>query len=88
MPLEFYRMFILRSGRDTILQILEQNGVAAPSHCRSGECGYCHSRLISGEVFVPDNMDYRRIADLQFGYIHPCCTFALGDISIEVPFKK
>ncbi len=76
------------SSKDTILQILEQNGVAAPSHCRSGECGYCHSRLLSGDVFVPDNMDYRRIADLQFGYIHPCCTFALGDISIEVPFKK
>lgn len=76
------------SSKDTILQILEQNGVAAPSHCRSGECGYCHSLLTAGKVYVPEFIDKRRAADTQFGYIHPCCTFALSDISIEVPFSK
>ncbi|MFR8169148.1 MAG: hypothetical protein ACLU8B_10735 [Lachnospiraceae bacterium] len=23
-----------------------KNGIAAPSHCRSGECGWCHSRCL------------------------------------------
>lgn len=41
------------SAQDTILQILEKNGISAASRCRSGECGWCHSRLISGEVYVP-----------------------------------
>ncbi len=76
------------SSRDTILQIMEQNSVKAPSHCRSGECGYCHSRLLSGDVFIPEKMDKRRVADLKYGYIHPCCTFALSDIEIEVPYSK
>lgn len=70
---------------DTILQILEKNGIAVPSRCRSGECGWCHSYLKSGKVFVPKKMDYRRKADLKYGFIHPCCTFALTNLEIDVP---
>ena len=36
---------ITASTSDTILQSLEKNGIAAPAHCRSGECGWCHSLL-------------------------------------------
>ncbi|MFR7853508.1 MAG: 2Fe-2S iron-sulfur cluster-binding protein [Christensenellales bacterium] len=32
---------------------MEQAGIKAPSRCRSGQCGWCHSRLVSGEVFIP-----------------------------------
>ncbi|MGN0075522.1 MAG: FAD-binding oxidoreductase [Parafannyhessea sp.] len=73
------------SSDDSVLQILEKNGIAAPSHCRSGECGWCHSRLVSGNVFCPVSVDGRREADRKFGYIHPCVTFPLGDLTIEVP---
>lgn len=77
---------ITASTEDTILQSLEKNGIAAPARCRSGECGWCHSLLLSGEVFCPKQMEHRREADLDFGYIHPCCTFPLTDIQIEVPY--
>lgn len=30
---------------------IERAGVKAPTHCRSGECGWCHARLVSGEVY-------------------------------------
>ena len=76
------------STDDSVLQILEKNGYAAPSHCRSGECGWCHSRLASGEVFTPSNVEHRREADIKFGYIHPCVSFPLTDIVIEVPLAK
>ena len=69
----------------SILRSLEANGIAAPAHCRSGECGWCHSRLISGEVYTPKSTDGRREADLIYGYIHPCCSFPLSDLTIEVP---
>lgn len=75
---------IIADPEDTILQSLEKNGIAAPAHCRSGECGWCHSRLVKGEVYSPKKMEHRRAADIQFGYIHPCCTFPLGNIEIEV----
>lgn len=77
---------ITASTENTILQSLEKNGIAAPARCRSGECGWCHSLLLSGEVFCPKQMEHRREADLDFGYIHPCCTFPLTDLQIEVPY--
>lgn len=76
---------ITASTDESILRSLEKNGIAAPAHCRSGECGWCHSRLISGNVYVPKSVDGRREADLQYGYIHPCCSFPLSDLVIEVP---
>lgn len=73
------------STDDSLLQILEKNGIAALSHCRSGEYGWCHSRLVFGEVYAPTSVDGRREADKKFGYIHPCVSFPLTDMTIEVP---
>lgn len=76
---------IKASSDESILRSLEKNGIAAPAHCRSGECGWCHSRLVSGDVYTPKSIDGRREADLIYGYIHPCATFPLSDLVIEVP---
>ncbi len=69
---------------ESILRALEKASIAAPSACRSGECGFCRSILISGDVYIPEYLDNRRLADFKFGYIHPCCTYPLTDIEIEV----
>ena len=69
----------------TILDALEKAGIRAPSHCRSGECGWCHSRLVSGDVYIPEDTDGRRLADKKFGWVHPCCSYPLTDITIDVP---
>ena len=68
----------------SLLRSLEAAGIAAPAHCRSGECGWCHSKLVSGEVYTPKSVDGRREADYIYGYIHPCCAFPLSDLTIEV----
>ena len=77
---------IQASSKETILQSLENHGISAPSRCRSGECGWCHSLLMKGEVYCPKSREHRREADFSFNYIHPCCTFPLSDIEIEVPY--
>lgn len=76
------------STNDSVLQNLEKNGVAAPSHCRSGECGWCHARLASGEVFCPSKVEHRREADFVYGYIHPCVSFPLTDLVLHIPLAK
>ena len=70
---------------ETLLHAMETAGIRAPSHCRSGECGWCHSRLVSGEVYIPDDHDGRRLADKKFGWVHPCRTYPLGDVELDVP---
>ena len=69
---------------ETVLVALERAGIAAPSRCRGGECGWCRSRLAEGDVFIPDYLDKRRMADVLAGYIHPCCSYPLGDLTLEV----
>ena len=76
------------SANDSILQTLEKNGIAVPTSCRGGECGFCHSVLTSGEVYVPKAVDGRRAADFKYGGIHPCVTFPLSDIELIVPYAK
>src|SRR3546814_13296553 len=46
-----------RSGIDleipvdrSILEVLRDNGIRAPSSCESGTCGSCRTRLIEGDV--------------------------------------
>lgn len=69
---------------ESLIWALEAAGIKAPTHCRSGECGWCHSRLISGKVYVPADADGRRMGDKKFGWIHPCASFPLSDIELEV----
>ena len=71
-------------GGETLLWAMEKAGINAPSHCRSGECGWCHSKLVSGQYYCPKDGDGRRLADAKFGWIHPCCTYPLSDMEICV----
>ncbi|MBQ2729185.1 MAG: 2Fe-2S iron-sulfur cluster binding domain-containing protein [Clostridia bacterium] len=75
---------IIGCKNETVLRIIEKGGIKAPSHCRSGECGFCRAKLVSGKVYMGENADRRRLADAQYGYIHPCCTYPVTDIEIEV----
>ena len=40
---------------------------------------------VAGDVYMPTSVDGRREADKKFGYIHPCVTFPLSDLTMEVP---
>ncbi len=70
---------------ESLLVALERAGLCTPSGCRSGACGLCRSLLIDGHVYIPKDVDGRRMADIQFGYIHPCSTFPTGDLEMIVP---
>ncbi len=70
---------------ETLIAAMERAGLPAPVRCKSGSCGYCHSRLVKGECTIPEKYDSRRAADLKFGFLHPCCTYPDSDMEIDVP---
>ena len=70
---------------ESILVALERANFAPPAKCRSGECGFCRSRLISGEIFVSPISDWRRKADKKFNYFHPCSSYPTSDLEIVIP---
>ena len=70
---------------ESILVALERADFAPPAKCRSGECGFCRSRLVSGEIFISPISDWRRKADKKFNYFHPCSSYPTSDIEIVIP---
>ncbi len=76
---------IKASAEEPILVAIERAGIIAPSRCRSGECGWCRSKVLSGTYFAPAENENRRWADVKWNYIHPCATFPTSDMVIEVP---
>lgn len=72
---------------ESVLVAMERANLAPPSRCRSGECGFCRSFLLSGKIFINPKTDLRRSADKLFNYFHPCSSYPISDIEIEVPRK-
>jgi len=71
-------------AEESILVAIERAGIKAPSKCRSGECGWCRSKLVCGEVYTPELVERRREYDKLTGYIHACCSFPCSNCKIEV----
>lgn len=72
------------SSEETVLVALERAGIVTRSACRSGECGLCRSRLSSGNVYIPKEIDSRRLADSKFGIIHPCCSYPMSNLTLNI----
>lgn len=70
---------------ESVLIALERGELGPPSKCRSGECGFCRSLLMDGDIFVSPTSDWRREADKKFNYFHPCSSYPLSDLEIEIP---
>ena len=64
---------------------LERAAIPVDTHCRNGECGFCRSQLLSGDIFVSPIVDGRREMDKQLGWFHACSSWPLSDLKIKIP---
>lgn len=62
-------------------------GIQINSGCRSGECALCRTKLLSGKVFVPPEVIIRE-ADRDNNFIHPCISYPLNDLHLEILFNN
>ena len=72
---------------ESILVALERANLTPPSKCRSGECGFCRSYLISGNIYVSPISDWRREGDKKYNFFHPCSSYPISNLEIKVPRK-
>ena len=66
----------------TVLEAAEDAGVALPSECRSGICGQCKTRLVSGRV-VMDVQDALTPADRARGLVLACQARPTCDVVLD-----
>jgi len=70
---------------ESVLVALERANLNPPSKCRSGECGFCRSLLIDGDVYINPVSDWRKGADKKYNYFHPCASYPISDLEIKIP---
>ena len=70
---------------ESVLVALERANLNPPSKCRSGECGFCRSLLIDGKVYINPVSDWRKGGDKKFNYFHPCASYPITDLEINIP---
>ncbi len=66
----------------TVLEAAEEAGIAIPFECRSGICGQCKTKLISGKVRM-ENQDALTAADRGKGLILACQAKPTRDCVID-----
>ena len=66
----------------TVLEAAEDAGVAIPFECRSGICGQCKTRVISGKVRM-EVQDALTSADKAKGLILACQARAVRDVVVD-----
>jgi len=70
------------SGSRTVLEAAEDAGIDLPFECRSGICGQCKTKLVSGEVTM-DVQDALTPAERGRGLILACQARAMRDLIID-----
>ena len=72
---------------ESLVVALERAGIRIETACRSGECGFCRTKVLSGEYYVCPENDGRRAADRDFNYVHACAVYPLSDMTIKIPIE-
>jgi ferredoxin len=67
----------------SILEHLEINNIPIRSQCRSGICGSCRLKIISGK-YKRETDFYLDEDDTASGYALACCTYPTGKITISL----
>jgi ferredoxin len=74
-------------ANESLVVALERAGIRIETACRSGECGFCRTKVLSGEYYVCPENDGRRAADKDFNYVHACAAYPLSDMTIRIPIE-
>jgi len=72
---------------ESLVVACERAGILLLTDCRSGECGFCRTKVLKGEYYVCPEGDGRRAADKDFNYVHACATYPLSDMTIKIPIE-
>ena len=78
---------IKAKATESLVVALERAGIRIETACRSGECGFCRTKVLSGEYYVCPENDGRRAADKDFNYVHACAAYPLSDMTIRIPIE-
>ena len=72
------------STKDTILTIVENEGIEIVSSCRMGSCGTCKILKLEGEVKINESVEGLTEEEIEEGYVLACSSRAVGKVVLDV----
>lgn len=77
-------VLLFTEQHNSLLQALEAKKVTIFSECRSGFCGACKTRIISGSVSYLTEP----LAELKADECLPCCCIPSEDLELDLSDRK
>lgn len=68
----------------TLLDAAHQQGLALEYSCRTGRCGVCKARVLSGETHALQAEEALSPTEHADRYILTCCRTAVSDVSLDI----
>jgi ferredoxin-nitrite reductase len=69
---------------DLMLEVLEKAGLSADSLCRSGNCGTCKQKLVSGAVSYEGAISGLSAEEQAAGYVLACSAHPIGQVVLDL----
>lgn len=76
-------VFFQASADLSVLECALQQGVALGYSCRTGKCGACKVRVLSGETELLGKESGLSFEDISDGFILTCCRAAKSDLELD-----
>ena len=73
---------------ESLLTSFERAGILVHNRCRSGACGCCRVKVLSGDYRYLPSRDGRREGDKEMNYVHACCTFPCSDMELLLDIPR
>ena len=72
----------------SLLDSMEQGGIAWPSSCRSGICRTCICKVVEGQVHYDAGESSLSPEEQQEGWALPCMARPVGDVVLKDAFGE
>lgn len=69
---------------ENLLQAALQQGLVLEHSCKTGRCGVCKAKVITGETTVLQNEESLSEQEQQDGFILTCCRTATTNVSLDI----
>jgi len=74
----------MSSPESTLLEAAKSNDIVLEHSCRTGRCGVCKARVLSGETIMLLHEEGLLEEEKNNGYILTCCRGALSDVKLDI----